>query len=34
MVPNLNEMNSKVTPITKDSMWVPKPQDANERLDI
>jgi hypothetical protein len=34
MVPNLNEIISKVTPITKDSMWVPKPQGADERLDI
>jgi hypothetical protein len=33
MVLNFSEMISIVAPLTRASMQVPKPQDANDRLD-
>jgi hypothetical protein len=33
MVPNLSEMVSISTPMTRINVWVPEPQGANEKLD-
>jgi hypothetical protein len=34
MVPNLSEMISITTPMTRLNTWVLKPQGVNERLDL